>query len=426
MTVYEIRAQRARRVRSRPPARAAVPTPTPTPALSGRLVRAADFAGRDLGTRINAADRALGNSAGVIEVVDGGRFTTPIVISENHTLWLRAGLYQPVTAGIPILLKAGASVIGEGWDKTILTESTAPGQFTVVGGYGGAQLNGNPDNNLTVRDLQIRGANAGFNSAPQAISLGNCANCVVERVWLNGTRSIGVQLGGLGSLGYRAENTRVTDCLFTRVASQNLAVVNGRNILLARNKFYATGQKGGPGATNIDLEPNSEDDYLENITIRDNLLDVRDSEVPTSGNGIVVQATTGTPHVGNILVENNIIIGGSNSDTITNIMSNGIFVFGATMHDVTIRGNRITRTGQAGLNLQGRNLTVTDNQLTDVGGGGTAGFILDGVTDSVITGNTYTYTGKGTTDDRILILQDNARTILRNNSGFRPERRTER
>lgn len=421
--VYEIEAQRTRRVHRRPPVREVVPTPSLTPARVAplRTVRAADFAGRDVGARINAADRALGSAAGVIEVVDGGTLTTPVIISENHTLRLRAGIYQPVTAEIPILLKAGASVVGDGWDKTILTESTANGQFIVIGGYGGAQLNGNPDYNLTIRDLQIKGANAGFNSAPQAIGLGNCVNCVVERVWVNSTRAIGIQLGGAGRYGYKAENSRVTDCLFTRVASQNLAVVNGRNILLARNKFYAPGQKGGPGSTNIDLETNDETDFLENITIRDNLIDVRDSEIPTSGNGILIQSASPPPRVGNILVENNILIGGSNTGTITNIMSNGIYVFGPTMQTVTIRNNRVTRTGQAGLNLQGTKLTVVNNTLTDVGGGGTPGFILDGVTDSVITGNTFTYTGAGPVDDRIVIVsgKDNARNTLRDNRGWR-------
>ena len=416
-------AQRARRVRrvqpQQPPATTATPVPTPV-----RIVRAADFPGRDVGARINAADRALGAMAGEIVVTGGGAITVPVIVSEGHTVRLGAGLYQPVTAEVPFMLKAGASLIGAGWDQTIITESTAPGQFTVLSGYGNAQRNGDPDNDVTIRDVQIRGANSGFNSTPQAISLGNCTNCVVERVWINGTRSIGVQLGASPRYGKWAENSRVTDCLFTHVASQNLAVVNGRNILLARNKFLQPGQPGGPGSTNIDLEPNEASDVLENITIRDNLIDARGADVPTSGNGIVVQSPPDTSRVGGIVVENNTIIGGSNQGVITNIISNGIYVFGAQMRAVIVRNNIITRTGQAGLNLQGRNLTVVNNKLTDVGGGGTAGFIVHGASDSTITGNTFTYTGAGPSDGRLLLMQPLIRTELRNNQGFTVTRQT--
>ena len=40
------------------------------------------------------------------------------------------GTYAPTTQDIPVLLGPGASLIGEGWDNTILLESTAPGMFT--------------------------------------------------------------------------------------------------------------------------------------------------------------------------------------------------------------------------------------------------------------------------------------------------------
>ena len=100
------------------------------------------------------------------------------------------------------------------------------------------------------------------------------------------------------------------------------------------------------------------------MAIRNNLIDVRDSEVVTTGNGIVVQATTGTTHVGPVLIENNTIIGGSNQGTITKILSNAIYVFG-NMKDVTIRNNVITRTGQSGIHIEGTRFLVENNKLTD-------------------------------------------------------------
>ncbi|MDX6693144.1 MAG: Right handed beta helix region [Blastocatellia bacterium] len=390
-----------------------------TPGQARRTVTANQYPGADTGAKINAADKDLGNNPGEIVVKGGGTIATQIVISANHTLRLMPGTYASKTTGVPILLKPGSSIIGASWDNTIILESTAPGQFTVISAYNHSIRNGTADSNLLIRDVQIKGANSGFNSAPQAVSLGNCSNCTVERVWINGTRSIGIQLGGSSSLGFFADNSKVVNCLFTRVASQNLALVNGRNILFEGNKFLAPGQWGGPGSTNIDLEVNEGKDRLENVTIRNNLIDVRDSEIPTSGNGIVVQASSGTPYVGPVLVENNTIIGGRNqAPIVTNVLSNGVFVFGQTMRDVTIRNNVITRTGQAGIRISGTNLTVMNNRLTDTGGGGIPCFIVEGVTNSRITGNSVAYTGLGPFDGRMVISNNSKGNVYQDNRNF--------
>ena len=382
----------------------------------GRVVSANDFAGAELGARINAADKALGPAAGEIVVKGGGTISTQVILSSDHVLRFLPGTYVTKTAAIPILMKSRSTVLGAGWESIIM-ESTAPNQFTVISAYGQSVANGTPDTGLVIRDLQVKGANPGFNSTPQAISLGNCSNCTVDKVWINGTRSIGIQLGGTSSSGHFAENSKVTNCLFTRVASQNLALANGKNIVFEGNRFMASGQVGGPGNTNIDVEPNEATDRLENIVIRNNLIDVRNSETSPTGNGIVVQATSGTPYVGPILIENNTIIGGSNQGTITNVLSNGIFVFGQTMRDVTIRNNVITRTGQSGIRIQGTRFLVVNNKLTDVGGGGIPGFVV-AATNSQIVDNTFTYSGAGPADGNIVISPESRNNIYRNNSGF--------
>lgn len=383
----------------------------------GKVVTADQYPGNDLGAKINAADRALGTNAGEIVVKRGGTISTQIVLSSGHTLRLSNGTYTTTTNSVPILLKSGSSVVGAGWDA-VITESPAPGQFTVISAYNHAQRNGNADDNLLIRDVQIKGANGGFGSVLQAISLGNCSNCTVDKVWVNGTHSIGIQIGGSSALGHFAENSKVTNCQFTRVASQNLALVNGRNILFEGNKFLGPGQSGGPGSTTIDLEVNEAADHLEKVFIRGNMIDARTSELTPAGNGIVVQATTGTPHIGQIQIEGNTIIGGSIEGVITNKLSNGVYVFGATMSDVTVRNNTIRRTGQAGINLAGTRLTVMDNQLTDVGGGGIPGFIVENATNSRIIGNTFTYSGAGPVDNRIVISGASKGNTIQNNRGF--------
>jgi hypothetical protein len=342
--------------------------------------------------------------------------STQVILSPDHVLRFFPGTYVTKTSAIPILMKSRSTVLGTGWES-IIVESTAPNQFTVISAYHQSILNGKPDSALVIRDIQIKGANPGFNSAPQAISLGNCSGCTVDKVWVNATRSIGIQLGGSSTTGFFAENSKVTNCLFTRVASQNLALVNGKNIIFEGNRFIKSGQRGGPGNTNIDVEPNEGADRLENVIIRNNTIDVRDSESQPTGNGIVVQSTSGTPYVGPILIENNTLIGGSITPPITNVLSNGIYVFGNTMRNVTIRNNVITRTGQSGIRIEGTRITVTDNRLTDVGGGGTHGFVVS-ATDSQIINNTFTYSGQGPADGTMLILPGSKRNVYRNNSGF--------
>jgi hypothetical protein len=314
-------------------------------------------------------------------------------------------------------LKPRSSVVGAGWDQTIILESTAAGQFTVISAYNHSIENGTADSGLTIRDVQIRGANPGFNSAPQAVSLGNCSGCLVDKVWINGTRSIGVQLGGSSRRGYFAENSKVTNCLFTRVASQNLALVNGKNIVFEGNRFITSGQRGGPGNTNIDLEVNEGEDRLESVLIRNNLIDVRNSEMSPTGNGIVVNSTSGTIHVGPILIEKNTIIGGETKGTPTNVLSNGIYVFGETIRDVTIRDNLIRRTGQSGIRIEGTRFVVRDNQLFDVGGGGTPGFAVV-ATNSQIINNHLVATGAGPTDNRMMILEGSKGNVFQNNTGW--------
>jgi hypothetical protein len=382
----------------------------------GRSVSANDFTGADLGAKINAADRALGSNAGEIVVKGGGTISTPVIISSDHVLRFMAGTYVTNTSTIPILMKSSSTLLGAGWESIIM-ESTAPNQFTVISAYNQSILNGKPDSGLVIRDVQIKGANPGFNSAPQAVSLGNCSGCTVDNVWINGTRSIGIQFGGSSSSGSFAENSKVTNCLFTRVASQNLALVNGKNIVFEGNRFITSGQAGGPGNTNIDVEPNEGADHLENIVIRNNTIDVRKSEMPTTGNGIVVQSGSGTSFVGPILIENNTIIGGSNTGVITNVLSNGIYVFGPTMRDVTIRNNSITRTGQSGIRIEGTRIYVLNNKLADVGGGGTPGFVVQG-TNCRIVGNIFSSNPNQPVDGTITVLPGSSGNTFQNNSGF--------
>ncbi len=156
---------------------------------------------------------------------------------------------------------------------------------------------------------------------------------------------------------------------------------------------------------------------MQRVVIRNNFIDARKNKIQ-AGNGIVVQATSPTTLLGPILVEGNTIYGGNNiPPEITNSLSNGIYVFGNTMKDVTIRNNNVTRMGQSGLRLIGTRFTVLDNKFTDVGGGGLPGFYM-AITDSRIENNTFTYTGVGPGDNGVEVGQPFSGNFIRNNPGI--------
>jgi hypothetical protein len=87
------------------------------------------------------------------------------------------------------------------------------------------------------------------------------------------------------------------------------------------------------------------------------------------------------------------------------------------MKNVTIRNNRVTRTGQSGLRIEGTRFVVTGNQFADVGGGGLPGFYI-AVTNSQIMGNSFTYSGNGPADGRVEMPIGNRGNTIRDNPGM--------
>lgn len=234
--------------------------------------------------------------------------------------------------------------------------------------------------------------------------------------------------GGSVAKNANAENVWMTNNLFSHVASQNLACVNCRNVHMNENTFLAGGQAGGPGATYIDLEPNGRTDLLELFEINNNLIDARGAA--NAGNGIVVQIAGGSEPfgMGPGSISGNTIVGGEIiQDHYASEIANAIFVSG--MSDIIVTGNVVRRAGQAGLFTSGSTrLMITNNIFTDVGGGGTAGFINQS-TESYIAGNYYSAIsfphnggggtpGSGVGDPRILEDATSGSNTYKDNVGF--------
>lgn len=314
-----------------------------------------------------------------------------ITIGEGQELVFGRVLFHAITPGPPILLANGSTLRCEG---TVFEETTAEAApeghsplthqsvFAVMQDLAGWKLNGAASSNITIIGCTIRGVRRNFNSSHQAISLGNCSNCLVDGVTIDRTRAIGVQFGGSADLGHFASNSRVINSTFIGVASQNLALSNGQDIEFAFNRFINPGspEPGAPGSSPIDLEPNNSGDRILRVRIHHNTIDAGGSNW-TSGNAILVQATAWfSPRVEDVIVEDNQIVGGSMTLPITNSITHGIYVSGGAnqqVRNVVIRRNSIVR-ASAGIRVEGTGIVVEDNTLDSVGGGGTAGFQVYG------------------------------------------------
>jgi hypothetical protein len=360
--------------------------------------------GGDYGRAINECQKG----ARVEIVVRGnGELLTPAIIEPNNILTISANTtIRPATEAIPFRLKQGATIRGSGW-TSVIRESSYPKQWGVVGRYHGSLANEARDERLTIRDLKIQGFDGKpFNSAPQALDLGNCVDCLVENVWLNETHSIGLQYGGAGFKGNYALRSVARHILFTQVASQSLACVNCDQVTFEDIWVIDPGQAGGPGNTSIDFEPNGERDRNTNNTLRRFHIDHRGSVQSTTGNGVVVQASA-TKLAGNVLVENGVIIGGRSGweAEVTNKLSNALYVFGIS--NVTIRNVKVSRTGQTCIYLDGpSNVTLENILCEDVGGGGVPGFIAYVNGKNIFRDIVFRYSGRGPVSSALMLKGD--------------------
>lgn len=377
-----------------------------------------NFAGADLGAKINAADKDLGAAVGEILVRNGGTISTQVVISSGHTLRFSPGTYRLATELLwegAFLLKSRTTVVGSGWD-TIIVEPPRTG-WIVFQSYEDIRTQptgSGTDSDITITDLQIKGANPAVEgSVRETLQLGNCHRCHVENIWFNETGVIGVQAGGNPSKGNFADTVTIKKNLFTGVAGQAVAVVNGRNIVIDGNTFKESGRIGPNGVgmqgmTAIDIEPNSWRDILQRIEITNNVIDSRGSTF-LHGNGILVQNGAGTSGFGPVLIKGNTVIGGELVPNTAGNIAIGIFVASKTQ-DVKIEDNTIQRVAHSGIRIQNSaRISAARNKLISTGTGGIHAFEILDTTDSQFFDNLVTVDPRSPMGSANIILSGNSR-----------------
>ncbi len=360
-----------------------------------RVVNAENYPGADVGAKINAADAALGANAGEIRVSSGGNIATQINISSRHTLRIVKGRYSATTNSSVVRLKDYSSLECNDWDS-VLSESTGKAghssPFSIVRDYNGDVSNYAQSENISINGCHFKGARSDFNSIPQTIGLGNCRNCKVTNNWLEDTRTIGIQAGGGSSEGKYSSNVLIARNLLTGVASQNIAVTNGENVVVEHNTIRKPGQVGGPGVSVIDIEPNT-GDRLKNIRISKNNIDATLSTSFAVMHGIAVQ-NFDTKDYGPVEVVNNKIVGATHSTPKHDYISYaGIVINNAP--NVRIRNNYIQRTPWGiKINPGSDRFILNGNELASTGSGSTYAISIVDVSDGLVVNN-YLREGAG-------------------------------
>jgi Chitobiase/beta-hexosaminidase C-terminal domain len=383
------------------------------PLARAATVNAADFPGGDLGAKINAADANLGSQPGEILVNGGGTIRTRVVLSPDHTLRFGPGTYQ--ITDDPILMKERTQVVGSGRD-TILMEPSNNDKWTVIQSYYQFMSNGAGNSNLTIRDLQIKGyPGHRFLSTPGAIDAGDTSRIVVYNVWFNGTHSIGINVGATYIYYQKyASDVWLVKNKFTKVASQNMGIVNARRVTVADNFFENPGQANGPGSAAIDFEPNNNADFSDEVAVLNNFIDARGSELCPAGNYIIFQPFSNPQSGHDAIIAGNRQTALSSKDSSGCLkVANGIQIT-ERAKDVWIYNNELDGCGQNAMWLMGQRFYVYDNKITNCGTGGLQAFEIGGQ-DMQIFNNTMTvdYLGSTTFYERAPA----ARNVFYNNQG---------
>lgn len=343
----------------------------------------------DIGVAVNNADTTLGSNPGTIEVLPGnGAINTQISLSPKRRLKFGMGTFT-TTLTVPVIkYDSYCTIEGDGWG-TILKEPASTA-WAVIASKAWVTNNYNDgETDVTIRNLQFAGNNSAFSSTLSTINIANSHRVLIENCFLNGTKAIGIQIGGGSNNGYFAEDVIVANCHFKNVASQNIGATNARRFQIINNDLRDAGQSGGPGASYIDLEANTSTDLLQDFLVSGNVIHSYGSA--NNGNGILVQHSN-RDNCGPGTISNNVIWGQNNNGNST--MANAFYL--NYCEGVKITGNTVRRIGQMAYQVyNSKHCDITNNLFELVGGGGLNAGKLYGSTYCQIMGNTLHYPSGG-------------------------------
>lgn len=403
-----------------PPPRSS-PTPHPVPSFNpstygplpatGPTIPLALDGTKDIGPQITAAYNEV-PEGGTLQLVGGGFLHTQTLL-KRHTNF-DAAEYDLNVPGITdygqFLIADGVRVQGIApvWDSKgqllrdgtrILEPTGREGLWPVVITF---QAKGDAccshterSQNISISGFHIIGRQTLYDGGVRStINFGNCENCTIHDVYLDGTAAIGIVFGGSAlEKGFRAKRNLAYNLLTRGLAAANVACVNCEDFILTKHQCYEPGHPPigiggfGGGVTCFDLESNSPADYAKDIYVFDNYYSFQNGAIDGIGSAIALQspyAAEAPERTGNIVVVNNTVIGGIHEPPgvpIRRFLTSCFYATGVTR--MTLAANYCFKTGQDGLQWYGGGpgSVVQDNYFEAVGGGGVACSI--GLNDNV-------------------------------------------
>jgi hypothetical protein len=356
-----------------PPDSSPTPAPTPTP-VGWKVVKVDDFSG-DLATRIDAAEIALGARAGEILITGHEPITRVVKIGTGH-VWNISGTHMLKKGSTPtglIWMSDWSTLAGTGTLQIDVTGVARPRMVETVEGmkpFEYAAHDANIATGITVTGIEFRDE-PGANPTAQtnaALNLGNCHKCKVQRVRFTGLNDFGVQVGGHAVFPNKwAEDVEITDCLLTRVGSQPIAITQGQNILVARNKIISPGRPGN-AIVAIDVEGNySKFTRLLRIKILNNYIDMRMSPAGGAVGGIALTSSALWVPMEDIVVSGNTILGSRVATARKGIETAGDEMNVPNGKRILISENKVSDFGQVCIVAAGDDVKVIKNTVTNCG-----------------------------------------------------------
>lgn len=191
--------------------------------------------------------------------------------------------------------------------------------------------------------------------------------------------------GGTHSIeGYSPNACSIQNCVFDNCRGQNVGYLNGRNVSIHNNTFV--NPQLDPNAALIaliDIEPNSEGEVVENLSITANLLDCRAAQ--QNLNSLIIQSGANLAGCVGGLIADNIIIGSA----ISGKLISGLQLAG--LNGFTIADNYVRNSVQYGLSIYGsRKCVIENNVFESCGSGGVNALGIINTSESLFDNNKLT------------------------------------
>ena len=294
--------------------------------------------------------------------------TKSVELFDGQSLHFTRGDYPNTATGFPstyppFLLNDHCAVTAD--SGAVLYESNSPKNAHLIA----AKMMFVPGSDGTVENIQIRNLyikghpSQIHNGQSSTIILGNARNSSVRNVTLDGTHAYGITVGGYSTAGNYAEGVEVTDIRILNTGTQLLNVINGKNITFRDIQIDLRNHNSVGSFAAIDIEPNTTDNKVENITVENVVIDARTTVPGIYMTGVAMQAA-GAAQLLNPVVRNVRLMGRdiSNDGSSGGFLYSSVVVYGAVggvVENVFVQGS----VGQALFVQASRSLKIRDIEV---------------------------------------------------------------